>query len=175
MIQAASNTKDVRMQALAAGTTALAANNALDVIKAGQGSDMFGKTGQIATTDANGQASSRDANAADQVGGVNISISLGSSQNSTTTTQTSNNAQSSHVTAGNNINITATGQKLAEDSQNPDSGNINVIGSQVKANNSVTLDAQNQINLIGYVTCACWRLVEYLCRIKVDVMACAGD
>jgi filamentous hemagglutinin len=147
MSQAASQTKDTRMQALAAGTTALSASNALDAIKAGQGSDMFGKTGQIATTDANGNPSSRDANAADKVGGINISISLGTSQNSSTTTQTSDNAQSSHVTAGNNINITATGQKLADGTSNPDSGNINVIGSQVKASNNVTLDAQNKLNL----------------------------
>jgi filamentous hemagglutinin len=147
MVQAASQTKDARMQALAAGTTALSASNALDAIKAGQGSDMFGKTGQIATTDANGKPSSRDANAADQVGGINISISLGTSQNSSTSTQTSNNAQSSHVTAGNNINIKATGDQLADGSSNPDSGNINVIGSQVKANHNVTLDAQNNLNL----------------------------
>ncbi|NOT66774.1 MAG: hypothetical protein HOP04_00270 [Methylophilaceae bacterium] len=147
MVQAASQTKDTRMQALAAGTTALSASNALDAIKAGQGSDMFGKTAQIATTDANGKPSSRDANAANQVGGINISISLGTSQNSSTTTQTSDNAQSSHVTAGNNIHIKATGDQLADDSSNPDSGNIYVIGSQVKANHNVSLDAQNNLNL----------------------------
>jgi filamentous hemagglutinin len=146
MVQAASQIKDARMQALATGTTALSASNALDAIKAGQG-DQFGNIATAGNTGADDMTHVREANGADQVGGINISISLGTSQNSSTTTQTSNNAQSSHVTAGNNINIKATGDQLADGSSNPDSGNINVIGSQVKAAHNVTLKAEDTINL----------------------------
>nr|NDG08256.1 hypothetical protein [Oxalobacteraceae bacterium] len=63
MGQAASNTKDPRMKALAAANTAMAAKNAVDAVIAGQGRTLNGKADQIGTgTDAAGNASSRDAN-----------------------------------------------------------------------------------------------------------------
>ena len=60
---------------------------------------------------------------------------------SSKTTQTSSTAASSHVIAGGDVNITATGAGTASD--------INVIGSQVKATDDVTLKADDQINLIA--------------------------
>jgi len=136
MSEAASQTKDTRMQALAAGTTALAASNAIDSInKAGNIPQLDGHGLQV--LDANGKNSTE--NPANQFGGINLSISFGSSQSSSNSAQSSSNAQSSHVTAGNNINITAAGAGVNSD--------INVIGSQVKAVNDVSLVAENNINL----------------------------
>lgn len=121
MKEAASNTSDGRMQALAAGTAALAGKNAYDAVSAG-----MAKSG---------------ANVAQQAGGVNISLSIGSSKSSSTSTQTSNTAQSSQVTAGQNVNITAAGAGEQSD--------ITVIGSQIKAGNDASLKADDQVNLLA--------------------------
>jgi len=127
MRQAASQTSDGRMQALAAGTTALAAMNAKDAIVAGNTPNL----------DANGQNTA--GNPVNQVGGINISLSIGTSKSSSKTTQTSSTAQSSTLNAGGDITIVASG--AGQDSD------INIIGSQVKANDEVTLKADDQINL----------------------------
>lgn len=79
--------------------------------------------------------------AANQVGGINLSLSIGTSKNSSKTTQTSSTAQSSTLNAGGDITIVASG--AGQDSD------INIIGSQVKANDDVTLKADNQINLLA--------------------------
>ncbi len=126
MSEAASQTSDGRMQALAAGTTALAAKNAYDAAQTAQAKPTTGNSME---------------DAANQAGGVNLSISIGSSKSSSTSTQTSSMAQGSKVMAGNDVNITATGAGTESD--------INVIGSQVKAGNDVTLKAEDQINLIA--------------------------
>ncbi len=126
MKQATGNTSDSRMQALAAGTTALAAKNAYDAVQTTQALEPTGNSVK---------------NAANQVGGVNLSISIGSSKSSSTSTQTSSTAQGSQVLAGGDINITASGAGKGSD--------INVIGSQIKAANDVTLKADDQINLIA--------------------------
>jgi len=146
MSKAAGKTDDTRMKALAAGTAALAASNAYDSVKAGQGTTIDGKEGQIATTDANGKPSSRDANAADQVGGVNVSLSIGTSKSSNKTEQTNSTAKSSTLNAGGDINIAAVRPELVE-GQTSEASNINVIGSTIKAANDVTLKADDQINL----------------------------
>jgi filamentous hemagglutinin len=109
------------MQALAAGTAALAGKNAYDAVSAG-----MAKSG---------------ANVAQQAGGVNVSLSIGSSKSSSTSTQTSNTAQSSQVTAGQNVNITAIGAGEQSD--------ITVIGSQIKAGNNASLKADDQITLLA--------------------------
>lgn len=83
------------------------------------------------------------ANAADQVGGINISLSIGTSSASSSSQQNSNTAASSTLIAGGDINITATG----DGSSNPNKGNINVMGSTLKAADDITLTAQNAINL----------------------------
>jgi filamentous hemagglutinin len=121
MKEAASNTSDSRMQALAAGTAALAGKNAYDAVSAG-----MAKSG---------------ANLAQQAGGVNISLSIGTSKSSSTSTQTTTTAQGSQVAAGKNVNITAIGAGEQSD--------ITVIGSQIKAGENATLKADDQVNLLA--------------------------
>lgn len=146
MSQAASQTGDGRMQALAAGTTALAAMNASDALGK---VDQYGNVPTAGNTGPNDMTNVREANAADQVGGINISLSIGTSKSSSKTTQTSSTAQSSTLNAGGDITITAVRPELVE-GQNVEAGqdsDINIIGSQVKANGNVTLKADDQINL----------------------------
>ncbi|MDZ4297609.1 MAG: hemagglutinin repeat-containing protein, partial [Moraxellaceae bacterium] len=126
MKEAASQTKDGRMQLLAAGTAALAASNALDAVSAGQAATPTGNATQ---------------DVANQVGGINISLSIGTSKSSSETTQTSSTAASSTLNAGGDITITAIGAGKESD--------INIIGSQIKAAHDVTLKAEDQINLIA--------------------------
>ncbi len=136
--QAASQTSDSRMQALAAGTTALAVMNASDTLGK---VDQYGNVPTAGNTGPNDMTNVREANAVDQVGGINISLSIGTSKSSSKTTQTSSTAQSSTLNAGGDITITATG--AAQDSD------INIIGSQVKASDDVMLKADDQINLLA--------------------------
>ncbi|MGY1490513.1 two-partner secretion domain-containing protein [Methylobacillus pratensis] len=126
MKQAASNTSDGRMQALAAGTTALAAKNAYDGTMQALNAPPSGSS----VTDA-----------ANQAGGVNLSLSIGTSKSSSTSTQTSSTAQGSTVMAGGDVNITATGAGEQSD--------INVIGSSIKADGDVSLKADDEVNLIA--------------------------
>jgi len=131
MSDSASQTKGGRMQALAG-------KNAYDAVQAGQGSTINGKEGQIATgKDAACNPTSRDANAADKSGGINISISLGTSQSQSKTTQTSDTAAGSTVAAGSNVNIRATGA-----GENSD---ITVQGSRISAGNDVALTARSNL------------------------------
>lgn len=138
MSQAANQTSDGRMQALAAGTTALAAMKASDALGK---VDQYGNVPTAGNTGPNDMTNVREANAADQVGGINISLSIGTSKSSSKTTQTSSTAQSSTLNAGGDITIVASGASQDSD--------INIIGSQVKANDDVTLKADNQINLLA--------------------------
>ena len=142
MSTAASQTGDSRMLALAAANTAMAAGNALDAIEKGQGRTINGKEGQIATgQDEQGNPTSRDANAADQAGGINVSISVGSSQSSSTSTQRSDTAAGSTVVAGGNVSITATGAGAGSD--------LTIQGSRVSAGNNVKLKAEDEIKLLA--------------------------
>ena len=110
----ASQTSDGRMQALAAASTALNVyNNAKDI----------------------GQAM------ADPVGSASINVSIGTSKSQSNSSSQSDTARGSTIGAGNNINITVTG-----DSTN---SNILIQGSDVKAANTTTLTANNQINLLA--------------------------
>ena len=147
MSQAASQTNDTRMQVLAGASTALSAYNAYNAVQAGQGTTVKGadgsvKEGQIITgKDADGNLTSRDANAADQVGGINVSISIGSSKSQSNTVQTSSTASGSTVAAGGNVNITATGAGKDSD--------LTLQGSHISAGNNVTLKADDEINLLA--------------------------
>lgn len=125
MKDAASNTSDGRMQALAAGTTALAASNAYD------------STMQALTA----APSNGITDAANQVGGVNLSISIGTSKSSSTSTQTSSTAPGSSIIAGGDISIKATGAGEQSD--------INIIGSTIKAGGDANLKADDEVNLIA--------------------------
>ncbi|MDP3743728.1 MAG: hemagglutinin repeat-containing protein [Methylotenera sp.] len=113
MVKASKQTSDPRMQALAAATTALAVNNAAEAVT----------------------------KSPDTLGGVNLSLSIGTSKSSSKTEQTNNTAKSSTLNAGGDVNVTATGAGKDSD--------INVIGSQIKAVNDVTLKAEDQINLLA--------------------------
>jgi filamentous hemagglutinin len=142
MSQAAKDTKDDRMALLAAANTGFAAKNAYDAIKAGQGTTIDGKANQIPVTNDKGDVvGSRDATAAEQAGGINISLSIGSSQSSSKTTQTSDSAAGSTVAAGRNVTITANG--AGQDSD------ITVQGSNIKAGNNATLIAEDELKLLA--------------------------
>ena len=126
MKQAASDTSDSRMQALAAGAAVLAASNAYATLQATQAMPASGNSVK---------------DAANQVGGVNISVSIGSSKSSSKSTQTITSAQSSQVIAGGDVNITASGDGGGSD--------IDIIGSQIKAGKDATLVADDVINLLA--------------------------
>jgi hypothetical protein len=81
----------------------------------------------------------RDATAADKVGGINVSISLGSSSSQSKSTQTSDSARGSTVQAGNNLTIVATGGGADSD--------ITVQGSALSVGRVMSLYAQDQIQL----------------------------
>lgn len=142
MAQAAGDTDSSRMKALAAASTALASKGAYDAVRAGQGSVINDKPGQIGTgTDAAGEPTSRDATTADQMGGINLSISIGSSKSSSTSSTVTDTAAGSNVSAGGNISITATG--AGEDSD------LIIQGSQIRADGNVTLEAEDAIKLLA--------------------------
>jgi len=117
MANAASQTSDPRMQALAAASSALAVKNAYDAVKAGQ--------------------ALKDGNLADQAGGINVSISLGSSKSQSESSQSSSTAVGSSLSAGNNLALTAT------------AGDLTVIGSTLSAGNNALLNATDKINLLA--------------------------
>ncbi len=139
MARAAGDTRDDRMKLLAAANTALAASHALDAVKAGQGQDFAGRSNQIVTEDAAGNLSGRDATAAERAGGVSVSISIGSSKSSSTTTEARDTTRASQVAAGGSVNIQASG--TGKDSQ------LLIQGSDVKAGANATLQADGNVVL----------------------------
>ena len=143
MAQAAGNTSDTRMKALAGANAGFAANNAANAIQAGQGSLINGKEGQIATqVDDKGQVlASRDATAAEKTGGINVSLSFGSSSSQSLQRSQSDSARSSSVTAGGKVVIAATGAGQASD--------LTVRASTVQAGQSAVLLADNHIQLLA--------------------------
>ena len=140
MGQAASDTKDPRMKALAAANTAMAAKNAVDAVIAGQGRTLNGKADQIGTgTDAAGNASSRDANVVDKLGGIQLSMSVGSAKSDSRTVVRTSDAVASSVSAGGDVRITAEGDKAHSD--------LTVQGSQIAAGAQVNLVAEHALTL----------------------------
>ncbi len=113
MKSAASKTSDSRMQALALASTALSAKNAMDAVQANPG----------------------------EAGGINLSISIGSSSSQSNSTQTSNRAAGSTVAAGGNISMVASG--AGQDS------NLTIQGSTARAGNNIQLSADNKVNLLA--------------------------
>ncbi|KAF1042186.1 MAG: 16S rRNA endonuclease CdiA [Herbaspirillum frisingense] len=143
MSEAAEKTKDGRMQALALANIGFAGANAMDAIKAGQGSTIDGKANQIATgpAGADGKTPSRDATDADKVGGINLALSLGGSSSESRSEQTTNTVRGSTVAAGGNVNITAQGGGA--------DSNIVIQGSDIKAGVNATLKAANEVRLLA--------------------------
>ncbi|WP_058897348.1 hemagglutinin repeat-containing protein [Herbaspirillum rubrisubalbicans] len=144
MAEAASKTKDRRMQALAGATAGLSVSNAIDAVIAGQGQTIDGKANQIVTGPADpvtGKAPTRDANAAEKVGGINLAFSLGASSSQSRSEQTSNTVRGSTVSAGGSVNISAQGGGA--------DSNIVIQGSDIKAGVNATLKAANEVRLIS--------------------------
>ncbi|WP_145985807.1 hemagglutinin repeat-containing protein [Aquitalea magnusonii] len=141
MSKAASHTSDSRMKALAAASTGMSAYSAYKAVEAGQGTTIDGKDNQIATgkTGADGKPETRDASNADKAGGVNISISVGSSSNKSHSESSSDTSAGSRITAAGSINLVATG--AGQDS------NILIQGSDLKAAKDIALAADNRIQL----------------------------
>ena len=147
MSEAAKDTSDPRMKTLAAASTGLAGYNAYAAVQAGQGTTIDGKANQMPVTDDAGKViGSRDATTAEQVGGVNLSISIGGSKSSSKTTQTSDTAAVSNLTAGRDINITASG-----DGANSD---LTLQGAKATAVRNLTLTAEDEIRLLAAVNTA---------------------
>ena len=142
MSAAASDTKDSRMKLLAAANTGLSGYNAYDAVKTGQGTTIGGKDNQMPVTDATGKVTgSRDATAGEKVGGINVSISYGSSSSRSTSTQTADTARGSSLTAGQDIHITATGAGKDSD--------LTVQGANLTAGHNLTLKAEDEIRLLA--------------------------
>ncbi|WP_050466224.1 hemagglutinin repeat-containing protein [Herbaspirillum chlorophenolicum] len=115
MGEAAGKTKDGRMQALAAATAGMSLYSA----------------GQAA------QSAAADPKSA----GFGLSITVGGSENSTTTEQNSVMQKGSTVASGGNTSIRATGDGA--------NSNITIQGSDVTAGGNLALKADNDINLLA--------------------------
>ncbi len=141
MAKAASNTSDSRMKALAAASTGMSAYSAYKAVQEGQGTTIDGKDNQIKTgkTGADGKPETRDANSADKAGGIDLSISLGSSHSESHSESSSNTSTGSRINAAGSINLVATG--AGQDS------NILIQGSDLKAAKDIALAADNRIQL----------------------------
>jgi len=113
MGSAAQQTGDGRMKVLAGATAALAGKNAYDAVASNPA----------------------------QAGGVNLSFSLGASQNQSHRETSGTSVVGSTIAGGGYVNITATG-----DGANSD---ITVQGSSVKAGENLSLRADDQINLLA--------------------------
>ncbi|ODQ07997.1 hemagglutinin repeat-containing protein [Shigella sp. FC1655] len=77
---------------------------------------------------------------------VGVSVSYGSQSSKSETHTDSRQSQGSTLNAGQNLSIIATGKN--KDS-NPDSGNITVAGSELKAGKDLSLSATQDINLVS--------------------------
>jgi filamentous hemagglutinin len=151
MSAAAKDTKDGRMKLLAAANVGLAANNAADAVIAGQGKTVEIKNPDGSTTLKDNQlpvlneqsevTGTRDANAADKMGGIGINLSLGGSKSSSKSTQSSDTAAMSNLTAGRDIRIEASGGNEQSD--------ITIQGSKLSAARNLTLAAEDEIKLLA--------------------------
>ncbi|WP_300654000.1 hemagglutinin repeat-containing protein [Hydrogenophaga sp.] len=140
-VSAAGNTSDARMKGLAAAASAMTANNALKAIEAGKGTTIDNKANQVTSTGLDGTKTVRDANAADRLGGVDVSISLGSNKSQSTTVQSSESARGSSMVAGGAVSITARGAGADSD--------LLIRGSEVSAGSTATLSAEGDVALLA--------------------------
>lgn len=142
MKDAADDTSDGRMKALAAGTAALAGAGAYSAVKAGQGTTVNGNEHQIITgKDEDGNLTSRDATWVERAGGVSVSLSVGTSQGSSNSVQTASTTHGSTLAAGGNVDIRATGAGANSD--------LTIQGSTVRSGRDVTLQADDEIRLLA--------------------------
>ena len=142
MKDASSHTTDSRMKALAAANAGMSTYDATQAINQGQGQTIDGKPGQIVTgTDDKGDATTRDANAADKVGGLSLTLSVGGSRSQGKVIQTTESSRSSNVSAGHDVLIMASG--------NGPQSTLTIQGSRVAAGANVNLVAENAIQLLA--------------------------
>lgn len=139
--KSARRTDDPRMQALAAATASLASKEAYDRVKAGQGSTINGREGQIKTGNKlpDGSPETGDATAIDRIGGVRLNISVGSSKHQSSSQVESSTAAGSVIQAGGDITLTTAGDT--------EGTGIQVRGSEVAAGRDITLDTSAEIRL----------------------------
>jgi filamentous hemagglutinin len=142
-IEAAGHTQSGRMRALAAANVALAGFEAYQQVQAGRGQNIHGKDGQILTgkTEADGTPITRDASMADKVGGINLSVSLGSSRSQSNQSSSADTARGSSVIAGGDVTITARGAGANSD--------LILQGSTVQAGGTTRLQAEDDIRLLA--------------------------
>lgn len=129
MSQAAGQTKDGRMKGLAAANSAFAVSNAYSAVQAGQ------------NTTGNNPSATTEHSAGEQAGGINLAISIGSSESQSNSASQSNTARGSTVTAAGNVLIAATG--AGQDS------NLTIQGSTVEAGKAAQLLADNEVRLLA--------------------------
>ncbi|MFJ9535136.1 hemagglutinin repeat-containing protein [Herbaspirillum sp. NPDC101396] len=77
----------------------------------------------------------------EDMSGVKITLSIGSSKSENTVVQTAEQAKGSNVGAGGNVNIVATG--------GGQQSNITAVGSNISGGSNVSLVADNQVNLLA--------------------------
>ncbi|MCK4743161.1 MAG: hemagglutinin repeat-containing protein [Sulfuriflexus sp.] len=139
---ASKRVKSSRLKKLAKTTQVLAALNAYEAI--GARLDKVARdaidAGNEAAKDTNTGNKEKDAAAdtstlTDNVGGINISVSIGSSKNKSKSIQSTVTAVSSTLIAGNDVVLNAAG--------------IKVKGSQINAENNIVLQAQKDIDLVA--------------------------
>jgi filamentous hemagglutinin len=126
-IKAMGQTSDGRAKALGAAAAAGNIAKAMDATQGNPASSVDPSTGVL--------------NTPDKTGGVNVSVSIGSSKSESLDEASSDTARMSSVAAGKNVNITATGAGV--------DSNITIQGSIVKADGNVALTADNQVNLLA--------------------------
>ncbi|MBX3654967.1 MAG: hemagglutinin repeat-containing protein [Ramlibacter sp.] len=144
VVQAAGQTSDTRMQALAGATAALAVYN--------NAKDIQGAANALAKGDLKGAGS--------------ISITLGTSKSESHSQQQSDSTAGSSVAAGGNIAITARGAGATSD--------ITVQGSTIQAGGSANLKSDGQVNLLAAANTASSQSSQSSSSASVGVSIGAG-
>ncbi|WP_217900186.1 hemagglutinin repeat-containing protein [Noviherbaspirillum humi] len=140
---AAGKTSSGRTKAAAVAAAAAAGYNAYDAVQRGQGSAIDGRDNQLLTgqTNADGTPQTRDATAADKLGGINVSIAYSSASSNSQATQNSRTAVGSTIAAGGNVRLAVTGDGKESI--------LTITGSTISAGNKAVLEADNIINLLA--------------------------
>jgi filamentous hemagglutinin len=137
-IKATTQTSDSRMKALGTASAAANVKMAADALKAGQGDE----NGMVKTGNKNpdGSPEMAQGNAADKVGGIQVSLSYGQSSSQSSSSAASDTARGSTVKAGGATTIQATGGGEAS--------NLTIQGGDVSGK-AVNLEADNKVNLLA--------------------------
>ena len=150
--ESADNTSSRRMDALALASAGLTGYGLVGAVQKGQGQTVDIKNADGTTTrkenqvvtsqdDKGNVTGSRDATAGEKAGGLDISISYGSSKSQSKQTATSDTAAGSTVAAGGNLTLVATGGGADSD--------ITVQGSNLTAGQNISLLADDEIRLLA--------------------------